>query len=133
MQMKKSIYRVALRSFLAFSLTTTTFSSLMAAADAKEGEKVWKKINCALCHDKKGEGKAKGTPLKLNAMKGPPIAGLNEQYIVKQMTAIHDGSRKTAYTNTMKLKIKNLTPQDIENVSAYVATLSSTKIKGMLE
>ena len=95
--------------------------------DADRGKKVYKKVGCTICHKKDGMGKAKIVKgkLKLKILSGPRIAGLNEEYIYKEMIAIQGKNkkniRKTKYTNTMKIKIKKLTHQEIKDVAAYVS------------
>lgn len=114
-------------------LILTLFISLnvTAAGDINAGKKVFKKINCALCHKKDGMGKAKNG--KLSIMKGPRIAGLDAKYVEEQVLAIQSKSRKTKYTSMMMAKIKKLTAIDAKNVAAYVQSLSKDKIKGMLQ
>ncbi|MAF78611.1 MAG: hypothetical protein CME63_13160 [Halobacteriovoraceae bacterium] len=105
--------------------------SSIYAGDAKKGAKVFKKINCALCHKADGMGKAKNG--KLSILKAPRIAGLSEKYIIEQVTAIQSKKRKTAYTSMMYSKVRKLSKQDIADVAAYVSGLSKDKHKGMKE
>lgn len=112
--------------FIFLSCSLSTF----AAGDKALGKKVYKKVNCALCHGPKGMGKAKNGKFALT--KGPQIAGLAPKYIVEQMKAIKSKQRKTKYTTMMVTKIKKLTDKDIQDVAAYVSTLAP-RIKGMKE
>ena len=107
-------------------LVSTTVS---AAGNVASGKKVFKKINCALCHNADGMGKAKGGKLAL--LKGPQIAGLDAAYIVEQLEAIKSKKRKTKYTTMMWTKIRKLSSQDMADLGAYVHQLSKTRFKGM--
>ena len=107
------------------------FCASSFAGDKAAGEKVFKQINCAMCHNKDGMGKAKNG--KLSILKAPRIAGLNEAYIVSQITDIQSQKRKTKFTSMMYSKVKKLSKEDIANVAAYVSSLSKDKAKGMLE
>lgn len=111
------------------SLMALVLSSQIYAGDAKKGEATYKKVNCAQCHNADGMGKA--TPDKVALLKGPRIAGLDEKYIVEQVTAIQGGKRKTKATAMMLAKVKSLSAGDIANVAAYVSTMSKDKHKGM--
>ena len=122
--------KVLLTSLLLLNLST---------AMALTGEQLYKKINCAQCHDKDGMGKAKkekdGT-YDVKATKGPRIAGLDEKYIEEQMLAIQSKKRKTKYTLSMAVKIKKLSPEDIKSLSSYIAkelNPKAGKAKGMLQ
>jgi cytochrome c553 len=108
------------------------------AGDAAKGKKLYKKINCAQCHGKKGLGKAKMKKgkWKLNPVKGPQIAGLDAAYIVEQLEAVKSGARKTKYTSSMKAKIKKYSKEDFENLAAYISKEINPKapaVKGMLQ
>ena len=72
-----------------------------------------------------GKAKIKKGKLKLTAMAGPRIAGLNESYIVTQLSAIQgkdkSSVRKSKYTASMKSKIKKLTQEDFNDLATYIA------------
>lgn len=57
----------------------------------------------------------------------PPIAGRSASYIVRQMWDIQQGTRYGAFVPAMKTAIADLTPQDLVNVAAYVASRSPKK------
>lgn len=105
-------------------------ASATAAGDVANGEKVYKKVNCALCHNADGMGKASDVS-KIAIVKGPQIAGLDAAYIIEQMTAIKSKKRKTKNTTMMWTKIRGLSDKDIADVAAYVHGLSKTRHKGM--
>lgn len=67
---------------------------------------------CAGCHGPTGAGNA--------ALQYPRLAGLDPSYVAQQLRAFKAGSRENA---TMKAMTAGLSDTDIENLSAYVATL----------
>ena len=99
-----------------------SFSSF--AGDVANGEKLWnsKKLNCAQCHGKKGEGKA-ATADKIRAMKAPKIAGCDEKYIAEQLKAIGTKARKTKYTAMMMSRVKKLSAKEYADLAAYVSKM----------
>lgn len=109
----------------------STSASVFAAGNVANGQKIYKKVNCALCHNADGMGKAKDG--KLAIVKGPQIAGLDEAYIVEQVEAIQSKKRKTKNTSMMWTKVRSLKPQDIKDVAAYVHQMTKTRYKGMLQ
>ena len=118
-----------MKKLLLFVLLFSSFNAF-AKGDKALGKKVYKKVNCALCHGPKGMGKAKNGKFALT--RGPQIAGLDAKYIVEQMKAIKSKKRKTKYTTMMVTKIKKLKDKDIKDVAAYVTTLAP-RLKGMLQ
>lgn len=52
----------------------------------------------------------------------PPIAGRSPSYIARQIWDIQQGTRNGAAVQLMKIAIANLNPDDIRNISAYVAS-----------
>ncbi|MCB9062972.1 MAG: c-type cytochrome [Halobacteriovoraceae bacterium] len=119
-----------MKKFLCLVLFASSFSGV--AADAKNGEQVFKKINCALCHNADGMGKA-DTADKIKLTKAPRIAGLEESYIVEQVKAVIAQTRKNKNTSMMFAKVKALKDNEIADVAAYVSGLSKDKFKGMLQ
>lgn len=75
-----------------------------AAGKAKSG-------TCAACH---GSAGVSAVPMY------PNLAGQKEMYLVKQLKAFKDGSRKDP---TMGAMTKPLSDADIKNISAYYASL----------
>lgn len=117
---------------LLFSLTVM---NQIFAQDLVNGEKVWKKINCASCHKKDGMGLAKDAT-KIRAAMGPQIKDLKEEYIVAQVTAIQSGTRKAPTTATMMQRTKPLSAADIKDVAHYISKKISTSpgaYKGLKE
>lgn len=62
---------------------------------------------CAGCHGVDGNSVAPANP---------KLAGLNEEYILKQLTNFKSGERKSAVMAGM---VANLTPDDMKNLAAY--------------
>lgn len=76
-----------------------------------------KSISCTSCHG----SNLKGTKI------APNIAGLSPMYITRQLYGFKNGLRfgKNADKNNMMSSVsKNLTEEDIYNISAYIATLN---------
>lgn len=71
---------------------------------------------CIACHGKGGEGKA--------SQKAPHIGGQYDWYIEKQLVDMKSGARINA---AMAPILKGLSPQDMKDVSAYVALLPWNK------
>ncbi|CBW26964.1 putative cytochrome C [Halobacteriovorax marinus SJ] len=118
-----------MKSLLMASLLLLSVNSF--AGDIAKGKKLFKKVNCALCHNADGMGKAKNGKIAL--LKGPQIAGLDAAYIVEQVTAIQGKKRKTKNTSMMMAKVKKLKPAEIKDIAAYVNSLSKTRFVGMLQ
>lgn len=79
------------------------------AADAEAGKT--KSVVCAACHGANGKA---AIPMY------PHLAGQNEQYLVLQLKAFRDGTRKNPVMAPMA---KGLTDADIDNLSAFYASL----------
>ena len=74
--------------------------------DPKKAEAIVNQV-CAGCHGVDGNSVAPANP---------KLAGLNEEYIVKQLTNFKSGERKSAVMAGM---VANLTPDDMKNLAAY--------------
>jgi cytochrome c553 len=107
------------------------------AQDAAEGKKIYDRVKCSQCHGVNGEGKAKfiDGAWKVNAMNGPQITGLNEEYVFNQLKAIQDKTRPNpAVYTSMRAKILKLTDADFKAIAKYLASQpQKIKAKGMLE
>ena len=93
---------LALATFLLFA------SSSAMAGDAAAGKT--KSAICAACHGATGHS--------VNPL-WPNLAGQKEQYLVKQITAFRDGTRKDPMMAPM---VAALSDDDIANLAAYFAT-----------
>jgi mono/diheme cytochrome c family protein len=96
--MKKSLLGVAILSLLCLAA-----ASVSRAQDSANGEKTYK-AKCAGCHGANAEGKA--------AMKSPSIKGKSADEIQKQIS-----------TSPKHAGVKNLTPAEVKDLAAYLATL----------
>jgi cytochrome c553 len=98
-------------SLVAALATTSAFANTPAAAPASKGdpkaaESIVTKV-CVACHAADGNST---TPAN------PKIAGLNADYINKQLTNFKSGERKNA---VMAGVVKDLNPQDMLNLAAF--------------
>jgi cytochrome c553 len=80
------------------------------AGDAAAGQ--GKFAVCAGCHGPTGAGN--------EALKYPKLAGLEAAYVAEQLRAYKSGARDNA---TMKAMTAGLSDADMDNLSAYIATL----------
>lgn len=67
---------------------------------------------CANCHGTDGH--------TVDGSAVPSLAGMPKDYMIKQMAAFKDGSRSATVMHQLA---KGLTPQQIETVAAYFATI----------
>ena len=81
------------------------------AADIGAGKE--KAATCVACHGADG--------ISSNPM-WPNLAGQHAQYMVLQLKAFKDGSRKNSMMNAMA---QSLSDEDMENLAAYFESLSS--------
>lgn len=102
-------------------MTKTTFVATIAigillaastahAVDPAAGQKQYD-ATCAACHGPQGISIA---PIY------PNLAGQKDEYLVTQLKAFRDGTRKNPIMEPMA---KGLTDTDIVNIAAYVSTL----------
>ena len=87
-------------------------TAAMAAGDAEAGQV--KAYTCTGCHGIPGYNNIYPT------YKVPKIGGQNYEYLVAALKAYRDGERDHA---TMELQASSLSDDDIEDVSAYFASL----------
>ena len=98
-------------SLVATLAATSAFATTPADAPASKGdpkaaESIVTKV-CVACHAADGNS---ATPAN------PKIAGLNAEYINKQLTNFKSGERKNP---VMAGIVKDLSPQDMQNLAAY--------------
>ena len=96
--MKKFLLGVAILSILCLAA-----ASISRAQDSANGEKTYK-AKCAGCHGANAEGKP--------ATKSPSIKGKSADEIQKQIS-----------TSPKHAGVKNLTPAEVKDLAAYLATL----------
>lgn len=92
----------------ALSLVASFGSAVAGDVDAGKA----KFMVCAGCHGATGAGN--------DALGYPKLTGLEAAYVAEQLRAFKSGARDNA---TMKAMSSPLTDADIDNVSAYIATL----------
>lgn len=83
---------------------------LIEKGNAKNGQAIAKKEKCAKCHGDTGISDEDDTP---------SIAGQVASYNFKQMMDYKDGTRDE---KTMTKRVRDLSPQDISDLSAWYAT-----------
>lgn len=86
-------------------LTSLLFASSAMAGDAAKGKAL--SARCSACHGATGTSVS---PL------WPNLAGQKEQYLVKQIKAFRDGTRKDPAMSPM---VAGLTDDDVANLAAY--------------
>ncbi len=91
------------------AIALSTAASVSLAADAAAGKA--KAASCAGCHGANG---ISAVPTY------PNLAGQKEAYVVKQLKAFKDGSRKDPTMNAMS---KPLSDADMANIAAFYAGL----------
>ncbi len=110
------------KSILSCGLVTVVMSMSIYASDIKLGKQ--KATSCIGCHGANGISSTQSFP---------NLAGQKELYTLKQLMAFKDGTRKNA---TMSAMVARLTKQDMQNISAYYASLTKkqkTKTKKIFE
>ena len=90
--------------------------SALAGGDPKAGE--IKSYTCTGCHGIPGYNNAYPT------YQVPKIGGQNYQYLVTALKSYRDGERAHP---TMQLQASSLSDQDIQDISAYFASLGEDK------
>ena len=90
-------------------LTLAGLSLQLHAADAVLGKQ--KSATCTACHGKEG--------ISSNPT-WPNLAGQHAPYLVLQLKAFKEGSRKNA---TMNAIVQTLTNEDMHNIAAYFESL----------
>jgi len=98
-------------SMVAALAATSAFANAPAAAPASKGdpkaaETIVNQV-CAGCHSADGNSMVAANP---------SLAGLNSEYINKQLTDFKSGARKNAIMSGM---VASLSPQDMLNLAAY--------------
>ena len=91
------------------ALTLAAFSSIAVADHAALGKE--KAVGCQGCHGANG---ISAVPTY------PNLAGQKEAYLVKQMKAFKDGTRKDPTMNAMAAPLSD---EDIAHLAAYYASL----------
>lgn len=97
---------------LVFVLSFNGMSAIAAEGNSANGKRL--AVTCAACHGTNG---ISNNPL------WPNLAGQKNEYIVKQLKAFKNESRKDLLMAPMA---KNLSDADIDDLAAYFASLSAS-------
>lgn len=103
---------LAVVAFLRLDLDSTTVQAQATLKGDPERGKA-KSALCSACHGVAG--------VSVNPL-WPSLAGQQEQYLVKQIKAFRDGEREEI---TMQPFVENLSDQDVADLAAFYAGLSS--------
>ena len=95
--------------YLLVLLAVISLSSVAYAGDVAAGKE--KSALCAACHGKDG--------ISLNEI-WPNLKGQKEAYIIKQLKAFKDGSRKDPMMSPMAAPLSD---EDVANLAAYFSSL----------
>jgi cytochrome c553 len=98
-------------------LTLGTFGVVHAEGDAKAGQA--KTAVCAACHGPDGETAAPTFPT---------LAGQSEAYLLKQLTDMRSGKRKTVEMTGL---LDKLSDQDLADIAAFYASQNVSVIRSM--
>ncbi|HRK77276.1 c-type cytochrome [Thiobacillus sp.] len=94
-------------SLVAALAATSAFAAAPAnKGDPKAAESIVNQV-CAACHSVDGNSAAAANP---------NLAGLNSEYIYKQLAEFKSGARKNAIMSGM---VASLSPQDMQNLAAH--------------
>ena len=99
--------KIILKLFAALTLASLAIPAM--AGDAEAGKA--KSAVCAACHGPEGISAADIWP---------NLAGQKKGYLIKQIKAFRDGSRKDP---SMQPMVANLSDEDIENLATYYSNM----------
>ncbi len=106
--MVAALDKTAIENVSAYFASLPTKSAGGDASLAKKGEE--KATMCMGCHGNNAEGRGQF----------PKLAGQHPQYLAKQLNSFKSGERKGGPMNAV---VKNLSEQDIKEISAYLGSL----------
>lgn len=86
-----------------------------AAADLQAGQDIYKKLGCVTCHGV--------DPKKANTPIYPILAGLNRDYLKRQMIEIRDGVRTNGQSKLMLGFIKKADDAAIVSIATYLSQI----------
>lgn len=114
------IYFFSVTKIFLLSLTMMAMTVLMSQENAKaqDGKSLYLAKGCIACHGPAGKGVAsiKNTPY-------PRLSGQNSTYILNQLKALKDGSRKGAMSVMMQPFAMMLSAAEMKKISDYLATV----------
>ncbi len=98
-------------------LPPVTTAVSLAAGEPAKGQEIF--VRCVACHGMKGEGN--------ETLKAPPLAGMDDWYVARQLQKFRSGVRGAAPGDTvgpiMQAMAQTIQPEEIDHVAAYVHTL----------
>ncbi len=98
---------------LIFLLTSGELSVAQTPNQPLDGEALYRKHKCPICH---------GIDGNVAVRDGYPIlAGQNKTYLINQTIDIRDGVRDNSQSRLMRPLILRLTRQEIEKISEYLS------------
>ena len=103
-------------SIIAVALLTAAFIAPAHAGDVAKGRKI-AAMKCQMCHGLDGQAKLP---------EAPNLAGQTEQYIVTQLKAFHDKTRKN---DMMSLVVPTLSDDDVADLAAYYSAIEVKIVK----
>jgi cytochrome c553 len=99
-------------------LTPVPTAASLPGGEAAKGQEIF--VRCVACHGMKGEGS--------EALKAPPLAGMDDWYVARQLQKFRAGIRGAAPGDTvgpiMQAMAQTIQPEEIDHVAAYVHTLA---------
>ncbi|MFZ5573984.1 MAG: c-type cytochrome [Pseudomonadota bacterium] len=98
--------RIALMLVAALAATSALANPTATKGDPKAAETIVNQV-CLACHGADGNSVAAANP---------KLAGMNEEYLYKQLSEFKSGARKNPIMNGM---VKDLTDTDMKNLAAY--------------
>lgn len=115
------------RALLALVLLAALVAGGARAQDLARGEQLY--ALCLTCHGAQGQG----STLAL----APSIGGLEQWYVVKQLQNFKDGVRATHFDDLAGMRMRPMarwlkTPEDLNAVAAYVASLPPVPMESTL-
>jgi len=106
----RNIFSTPKKLFFTLFLTPWVYQ-----ANAQESEKLHQRANAAMCANCHG---SEGRTVEKSAV--PPLAGLPRDYLIQQMQAYKDGSRKATVMHQIS---KGLSDAQIASMADYFSTL----------
>jgi cytochrome c553 len=106
----RNIFSTPKKLFFTLFLTAWVYQ-----ANAQESEKLHLRANAAMCANCHG---SEGRTVEKSAV--PPLAGLPRDYLIQQMQAYKDGSRKATVMHQIS---KGLSDAQIASMADYFSTL----------
>ncbi len=90
---------------------------LMTAAPvmAEDGKRIFNRKGCTSCHGADGKTTVSGAY--------PKLAGQHKDYIVSQLNAFKDASRKSGRSKEMIPFARSLNAEQVEAVATYISSL----------